>query len=164
MTKAGEFLAEMHRREPVPVRVSGLEFKETMTITTAAGGIARNVIPARFDLNLNYRFPPGVTLEEAERRVREAAAAADEVTIVDRAMAAPIPEGNPHLDRLARLSGAPRAAKQAWTDVARLTGRGIPAVNYGPGATALAHRPDEAVAVADLEAVRAGLLRFLTEG
>jgi len=163
VSKAGEFLAELHRREPVPVIVDGLEFKETATITTAHAGLARNVIPSRFDLNLNYRFPPSLTLEEAEVRVRAIAAAADEVTIVDRAPAAPIPSGDPHLERLQRVSGLPRAAKQAWTDVARLTARGIPAVNFGPGETALAHRPDESVAIDDLEAVHAGLRRFLLE-
>jgi succinyl-diaminopimelate desuccinylase len=62
------------------------------------------------------------------------------------------------------VSGAPRAAKQAWTDVARLAARGIPAVNFGPGETSLAHRADESVAIDDLEAVHAGLRRFLLEG
>jgi succinyl-diaminopimelate desuccinylase len=161
VTKAGEWLAEMHRREPVPVTVSGLEFKETMAVTTASGGLARNVIPARFDVNLNYRFPPNLTLEQAEHRLRAVAAAADEVVLVDRAPAAPIPEGNPFLERLERLSGAPRAPKQAWTDVARLTARGVAAVNFGPGETGLAHRPDESQAVADLEANLTGLRHFL---
>jgi succinyl-diaminopimelate desuccinylase len=163
VTKAGEFLAEIHRMEPVPVSVEGLEFKETATITTAHGGLASNVIPPRFDLNLNYRFPPTLTLEEAEARLRAIAAAADEVTVVDRAPAAPIPAGNPHLQRLERVSGAPRAGKQAWTDVARLAARGIAAVNFGPGETALAHRPDESVAIDDLEGAHAGLRRFLLE-
>jgi succinyl-diaminopimelate desuccinylase len=164
VTRAGEFLAELHRREPVPLVVDGLEFRETAAITMARGGLARNVIPPRFDLNLNYRFPPNMTLEEAEARVRAIAAAADEVTIVDRAPAAPIPAGDPHLRRLERVSGAPRAAKQAWTDVARLAARGIPAVNFGPGESSLAHRADESLAIDELEAVHAGLRRFLLEG
>jgi succinyl-diaminopimelate desuccinylase len=122
------------------------------------------VIPARFDLNVNYRFPPSFTLEEAEARLRAAAAPADEIEIFDRAPAAGIPEGNPHLERLARVTGARRTGKQAWTDVARLARRGIPAVNYGPGEVALCHRADESVAVASLESAFIALKRFLTEG
>ncbi len=163
ITRAGEWLAAMHRREPVVVDVAGLEFREVMSVTRAQGGIATNVIPARFDLNLNYRFPPSLTLEEAEARLRAAAAAADEVEVFDRSPAGAIPEGNAHLDRLARISGARRSGKQGWTDVARLTRRGIPAVNYGPGEVALCHRPDESVAVAALETAFAALKRFLTE-
>jgi len=164
ITRAGEWLAAMHRRPPVPVTVGGLEFREVMSVTTAHGGLATNVVPARFDLNLNYRFPPGLTLEEAEARLREAAAPADEVEIFDRAPAALVPVGNPHLERLARVTGARRSGKQGWTDVARLAQRGIPAVNYGPGEVALCHRPDESVAVASLEAAFLAMQRFLGEG
>jgi succinyl-diaminopimelate desuccinylase len=164
ITRAGEWLAAMHRREPVTVPVAGLEFREVMTVTTARGGVAANVIPARFDLNLNYRFPPSFTLEEAEARLRAAAAPADEVEIFDRAPAGAVPEGNPHLARLERVSGARRTGKQAWTDVARLTRRGVPAVNYGPGEVALCHRADESVAVAAMESAFTNLKRFLTEG
>jgi succinyl-diaminopimelate desuccinylase len=163
ITKAGAWLDEMHRRSPRPVLVAGLEFKELFSVTTASGGIARNVIPSSFEINLNYRFPPSLTLEEAEVRLREVAAPAASVEIVDRAPAAPIPEGNPHLDRLIGVSGAVRTAKQAWTDVARLAARGIPAVNYGPGETALAHRADESVPLENLDVVFGALRRFLTE-
>jgi len=164
ISRAGEWLAAMHRREPVATTVAGLEFREVMSVTRAQGGIASNVIPARFDLNLNYRFPPNVSLEEAEARLRAAAAPADEVEVTDRSPAGAIPEGNAHLERLARITEARRSGKQGWTDVARLTRRGIPAVNYGPGEVALCHRPDESVAVAAMETAFTALKRFLTEG
>lgn len=163
VTKAGAWLAEMHTREPVDVTVAGLRFRETFAVTTAAGGIARNVIPAAFEVNLNHRFPPDRTLEQAEERLRRVCAAADDVEIVDRAAPAPIPEGNPHLDRLIEVSGAIVTAKQAWTDVSRLAARGVPALNYGPGDTALAHRRDESVALAALDESFTVLKRFLTQ-
>jgi succinyl-diaminopimelate desuccinylase len=162
VTKAAPWLMQMAARVPEPVWVAGLEFRETLNVTMASGGIARNVIPPRFDLNLNYRFPPSLTLSEAEARVRTAAAAADEIEIVDRAPPAPVPEGNVHLEGLAAAAGAERRGKQAWTDVARLAARGIPAVNYGPGEVAQAHRPTESVAAANLEACFTALRVFLT--
>ncbi len=162
VTKAGDWLARLHRLEPNSVTVGGLEFREVVTVTKAAGGIATNVIPARFDVNVNYRFPPNLDLAAAEARVRELAAGSDRLEIVDRAPAAAVPEGNPHLARLAAVSGAPYTAKQAWTDVARLTERGVPALNYGPGHTALAHQPGEYITLDNLYVAYRALREFLT--
>jgi succinyl-diaminopimelate desuccinylase len=162
ISRAVPWLADMAARQPERVDLDGLQFLETFNVTMASGGIARNVIPARFDLNLNYRFPPDRTLAQAEARLREVASGADLVEIVDRAPPAPIPKDNPHLDRLAAVSRAQRNGKQAWTDVARLSARGIPAVNYGPGETAEAHRATESVAAASLRTAFEALQRFLT--
>ncbi len=162
ISKAVPWLADLAARSPERVDLDGLEFLETFNVTMANGGVARNVIPARFDLNLNYRFPPDRTLAEAEERLREVASPADLVEIVDSAPPAPIPEDNPHLDRLAAVSKAERNGKQAWTDVARLSARGIAAVNYGPGETAEAHRAAESVAAPALRTAFEALRRFLT--
>ena len=160
ITKAASWLADIERRAWRDVVVSGLTFKETFAVTTAAGGVARNVIPAKFSLNLNHRFPPDRTVEQAEALVREVCAPADRVEIVDRAAAAPIPEGNPHLDRLKTLVPVV-SAKTAWTDVARLTERGLAAVNYGPGEVAMAHRADESVSIEGMESCLRVLRKFL---
>jgi succinyl-diaminopimelate desuccinylase len=162
VTKAGVWLAEMHDRRSEPVEIAGLEYREVFSVTKASGGIANNVLPARFTLNLNYRFPPIYDLEEAEARLRDVASAADEITITDRASAGTIPEGNPYLDSLEELVGGAKTAKQGWTDVARLTGRGIPAVNYGPGEVAQAHQATESVPAENLEIVFDVLQELLT--
>jgi len=162
VTKAGAWLAAMHDRTPEPVEIAGLEYREVFSVTRANGGIANNVLPSRFTMNLNYRFPPIYDLEAAEARLRQVAAEADEVIITDRAPAGTIPEGNRHLARLETLVGGARTAKQGWTDVARLTGRGIPAVNFGPGEVAQAHQATESVPIENLETVFDVLRRFLT--
>lgn len=162
ITKAGGWLAELHGREPEPFEIDGLTYREVFSVTRASGGIANNIIPGAFEINLNYRFPPVFSVEEAVGRLRLLAVAADEVQIVDRAPAAPVPEGNPLLDRLVEVTGAERAAKQGWTDVARLAVHGVPAVNYGPGIVAQAHQVGEHVPVANLDEAFQNLKRFLT--
>ena len=162
ITKAGGWLAELHGREPELFEVDGLEFREVFSVTKASGGIANNILPPDFTINLNYRFPPVFSIEEAIGRLRLQALAADEVEVVDRAPAAPVPEGNPHLDRLLAVTEAQRAAKQGWTDVARLAVHGVPAVNYGPGIVAQAHQVEEHVPLANLEMAYQNLRRFLT--
>jgi succinyl-diaminopimelate desuccinylase len=162
VTKAGAWLDRLHRMEPEAVHVDGLEYREVFSVTRASGGIANNIIPAEFTLNLNYRFPPVYDLGQAEERLRSVAADADRVDVKDRAPAGTVPTANAHLDRLVEALGAERSAKQGWTDVARLGARGVPAVNYGPGDPGLAHRVDESVALANLDAAYRGLARFLT--
>jgi succinyl-diaminopimelate desuccinylase len=69
--------------------------------------------------------------------------------------------GNPLVGRLREL--VPEIApKQAWTPVAQFTEQGIEAINYGPGATAFAHRQDEQIPIANLHAVYDTLARFLS--
>ena len=161
ITKAGGWLAELHDREPELFDIDGLEYREVFSVTRAAGGIANNILPPTFSVNLNYRFPPVFSTEEAVGRLRLLALAADEVEIVDRAPAAPVPEGNSHLDRLVELTGAERAAKQGWTDVARLAAHGIPAANYGPGIVAQAHQVHEHVPIENLEFAFENMRSFL---
>ena len=162
VTKAGSWLASMHERPVTPVLVEGLEFREVMTVTGAEGGVARNIIPAQFHVNVNYRFPPSMSTADAEAVVRAAAAEADSIEFVDVAPAAPLPTGNVHFERLAAVTGAPVTPKQAWTDVARLTQLGIAAPNYGPGETAEAHQPAESVAIDNLQIGYRALKEFLT--
>ena len=83
--------------------------------------------------------------------------------MTDRALAAPVPENNPHMDRLAAITRAPRGPKQGWTDVARLAEYGIPAINYGPGEVAMAHQLAESVPIENLAVAWGHLRTFLTE-
>lgn len=151
ITKAGEFLSMLDGLEPELHPIEGLQFKEVISVTRAFGGVANNIIPARFDLNLNYRFSPDRTMEEAIERLRSLCEPADEFVVADTAPAAYPETSHPFFQVLAENAGAAVSHKQGWTDVAQLAERGIPGVNFGPGETALAHRPGESIAIDDLD-------------
>jgi succinyl-diaminopimelate desuccinylase len=150
ITKAGEFLTRMRALQPDLHVVSGLEFKEVISVTMASGGVAKNIIPAAFTINVNYRFAPDRTLEEAIRRLQEVCSGGDRFTVTDSAPAGAVEIDHPVFQRLVEVSAALISGKQGWTDVAQLSKAGIPAVNFGPGEPALAHKPGESVRVDDL--------------
>jgi succinyl-diaminopimelate desuccinylase len=147
---AGSLLAELHQRPRREVVVAGHTFFEVMSVTLAKGGRARNVVPDAFELNLNYRFAPGKSVDEAEADVRALAQGRCEVRVTDRSPSGRVCAGNPHFQRLVTLTGRPAEAKQSWTAVARLSAWGLDAVNYGPGETAQAHQRGESASVAAL--------------
>ena len=69
---------------------------------------------------------------------------------------------NPLVGKLREL--VPNVApKQAWTPVAQFAEQGLDAINYGPGATAFAHKVDEQIPVANLERCHDVLRRFLVD-
>jgi succinyl-diaminopimelate desuccinylase len=144
--KGGAFLSRLAERRVRTASVGGLPFRESMSVTLASGGSARNVVPDRFELNLNVRFAATAdipaAIEAAKREVRELAAGA-EVDFRDVAPPAPVPTENPILDHLRRLGELRVEPKEAWTDVARLAAHGIDAVNFGPGQGNQAHQAGE---------------------
>jgi succinyl-diaminopimelate desuccinylase len=160
--RAGALLAELADRKPREVRSGGLPFREVMTVTRIDGGRARNIVPDRCTLNLNFRFAPGRTPDEAAADVEALASRhGAEVEVTDRAPSCPAFAEHPLVERLRERAGLSVEPKQAWTDVARLAAAGIPAVNFGPGATAQAHQRGEWVEVAAVEAAYRALERFL---
>jgi len=151
VTKAGRFLTMMHRRKPELHLIEGFPFREVMSVTRAGGGVASNIIPSRFELNVNYRWSPDRTAEEAVAHLREVCAEADEVEITDVLPAAYPDVRHPLFTALAEAAGAEIGHKQGWTDVAQLAQRAIAAVNFGPGEIELAHKPGESVRISDMD-------------
>lgn len=155
LTKAGRFLAAFHDRAPLDVDVDGIAYRDVWSLTQAHADDGRNVVPGRLRLNLNLRFAPSRSLEDAEVELRttvaEVAAATGageiDIEVVDRAPPAPPHRDDPVVARLVARAGATVAGKQAWTDVARLAAAGVPACNYGPGRTDQAHQRGEYVEV-----------------
>lgn len=161
LTKAGAFLAQLHELAPVEVEVDGIAYRDVWSATQAWTDNARNVIPGSFTVNLNLRFAPSRGLDEAEHELRALVGDRASVEIVDRAPPAPPGLSSPVVRAFVEAVDAPVAGKQAWTDVARLAARGVPAVNYGPGLTAQAHQAGELVPVDALVEGYARLRRFL---
>jgi succinyl-diaminopimelate desuccinylase len=179
-------LAWLERTLHRPIReavVCGVNFREVVSLTRLRAGEARNVIPAALEQNVNLRYPPDRTPEEAERTMAallpegvalrgfrslssagEAEWNAAEVTaeLLDHAPPGRIDLESPFLRHLLERTGLPRRGKQGWTDVARLTALGIPALNWGPGDPELAHTRDEFVEVAEAEACLERMRAFLS--
>jgi len=149
----------------VPVKshmIQGLEFRETLQVTKLRAGTARNVVPAEMKANLNHRFPPGRTVEQAIAGLRSLVPEGFAFDVVDSGPPGDVCLDNAEVQRFLRMSGAKVAAKQGWTDVARFTAAGIPAFNYGPGLPDLCHRADEYCPVDNLGKVHENLAAFLT--
>jgi succinyl-diaminopimelate desuccinylase len=147
--KAAAFLAELRDRPPREVNLDGLVYRAVTTVTQAKdGGRGRNVVPDRFILNVNHRFTPGTSEEEAVREVRDLVAGRGTVDITDVSPAAPPNRSHPLVRSLLDAGAVGVDPKQAWTDVARFASKGIAAVNFGPGENAQAHQKNESTSVA----------------
>lgn len=144
------FLQRLQAFERRPRVIEGLTFYEVMTATQAVTENSRNVVPDRFTLNVNLRFAPDRERADAEAELRALVPPQAELRIVDYAPPGRVSLGQPLLRAWLARGGLEVAAKQAWTDVSRLTALGIPAVNFGPGETAQAHQARESVAIAGL--------------
>jgi succinyl-diaminopimelate desuccinylase len=153
-------LAGIAELEPVDVELEGLVYREVLSTVGVDGGVAPNVVPPHASAELNFRYAPGRTREEAEARLGELVPAG-ELRVLHNAPSAPPALRNPLVARLREL--VPELApKQAWTPVAQFAEQGIDAINYGPGATAYAHRVDERIPIENLHAVYETLARFLS--
>jgi succinyl-diaminopimelate desuccinylase len=163
--KAGAFLAHLASLAPREATSGGLTYREVTSVTRVEGGRARNVVPDRCALNVNFRFAPDKTLDAAAAELRGLAERfGGEATLTDLSPAAPSFADHPLVRRLVERTGAGVEPKQAWTDVARLAAHGIPAVNFGPGATSQAHQQGEWVELAAIERCHAQLERWLRAG
>jgi succinyl-diaminopimelate desuccinylase len=147
--------------EPLDVELDGIVYREVVSAVRVAGGIASNVVPPEASVELNFRYAPGRTPDEAEARLRELAPDG-ELEILSNSPSATPSLTNPLVGKLREL--VPEVApKQAWTPVAQFAEQGIDAINYGPGATAYAHKVDEQIPVANLERCYDVLQRFLLD-
>ena len=119
-------------------------------MTKIEGGIAMNVIPESCVAHVNFRYGPGRTPEEAEKRLRAITAGLGSLEITGNSGSAPVALDHPLAQKLIAAGSLDVAPKQAWTPVAEFAAAGYAAVNFGPGATSQAHRRDESIPIANL--------------
>jgi len=158
---AAPILARLADYRPRTIEVEGLEYREGLNAVRIRGGIAGNVIPDLCEVEVNYRFAPNRTPDEASAHVRDVLAGFD-VEVVDLAAGARPGLDAPLAQEFVAAVGAVPQPKYGWTDVARFSALGVPAVNYGPGDPHLAHHDEERVPLAQIEDVERGLRAWLT--
>ncbi|MBT1181696.1 succinyl-diaminopimelate desuccinylase [Bifidobacterium sp. CP2] len=182
--KAADILNRLNAyndRGPADVEVDGLVYREGLNATLISGGKGTNVIPDECRVHVNYRFAPDKTVTEAKALMMGADAGAElgngehvatggvfegyGIEMKDES-----PSARPGMDAplavsLAKLvkerTGRDPLAKLGWTDVARFSQLGVPAVNLGAGDPLLAHKHDEQLPESDLTLLADILLRWL---
>ena len=159
--KLAPALEKLASYQPETVNVDGLDYRESLNAVLASAGIAANVIPDQATMTVNYRFAPSRSGEEAEAMLREFFAGY-EVRVTDLAVGARPGLNTPQAQAFMASLGSEVKPKYGWTDVARFSSLGIPAVNYGPGDPSLAHADNENVPVGHLFDCEAGLRRWLS--
>jgi succinyl-diaminopimelate desuccinylase len=141
-------VATFERREAV---IDDLVFYEVASVTRLDSGVADNVVPDLAVATINLRYPPDRTPAEAEELLRSLVPTDATIEVAGNSPPGAVAVSAPLARRLQEVGDLAIEAKQAWTNVADFTSRGIPAINFGPGATRYAHRRDELVEIASLE-------------
>jgi succinyl-diaminopimelate desuccinylase len=158
---AAPVLQRLAEYQPAEIEVDGLLYREGLNAVRISGGTAGNIIPDSCQIETNYRFAPDKSPEQAEEQIRQVLRGFP-LEVTDVAAGA-----RPGLDRhaakefVAAVGGEP-SAKFGWTDVARFSAMGVPAVNFGPGNPSKAHADDEFCPAADVVACGNALVRWLT--
>jgi succinyl-diaminopimelate desuccinylase len=158
---AADVLNRLNSYEARVVEIDGLHYREGMNAVQVAGGVAGNVIPDEVTITINYRYAPVVTPLQAFAHV-ESVFDGYRVTEVDNVPGAMPGLSDPAVADFVNRVGEPAHPKFGWTDVARFSALGVPAINFGPGDPSLAHTRDEFVSIADLRRCERALRDWLT--
>jgi succinyl-diaminopimelate desuccinylase len=158
---AAEILNRLNAYEPQSVEVDGLVYRESMNAVLISGGMATNVIPDECVVTINYRFAPSKTGQEAAAHLCELFDGF-EIGMTDLSEGARPGLDRPEAAAFVAATGSEPKPKYGWTDVARFSALGIPAVNFGPGDPNKAHADDENVPVGQIYACEAALRTWLT--
>ncbi|MET9373405.1 succinyl-diaminopimelate desuccinylase [Streptomyces sp. NPDC003035] len=161
---AAPILARLAAYEPRKPVIDGLEYHEGLNAVRIEGGVANNVIPDACTVVVNYRYAPDLTQAEAEAHVREVFAdcGVAEFVVDDHSGGALPGLSHPAAAEFMKAVGGTAHPKFGWTDVARFSALGVPAVNYGPGDPIYAHKVDEHVIVDRIVHCEARLRDWLT--
>ena len=159
--KAGQILSKLASNQPDEVEVDGLVYRESLNAVLISGGIATNVIPDETVITVNYRFAPSKSEAEAFDYLKSFFDGF-EVELKDSAAGARPGLDLPEAAAFVIATGSTAKPKYGWTDVARFSALGIPAVNFGPGDPNKAHADDENVPVEQITSAFEALRKWLT--
>jgi succinyl-diaminopimelate desuccinylase len=159
---AADVLARLNAYEPRRPVIDGLEYHEGLNAVFISGGVAGNVLPDVCTVSVNFRFAPDRSVEDAVAHVREVFEGYD-VELSDSAPGAMPGLSVPAAAAFVQAVGGTANPKFGWTDVARFSALGVPAVNFGPGDPHLAHRQDEFVPLEQVTRVEGQLRTWLGE-
>ena len=159
--------------------VDGLAYTESLSVVGIGGGAGGNVVPDSAHMLVNYRFAPCMTGDEALQVIRSLVneALGERASLctieVDDCAEGARPglagECASEFVEVARKVSAESGheltvhAKLGWTDVARFSALGVPALNYGPGDPLLAHTREEHVNIVEIERCARTLMAWLGE-
>ncbi len=157
---AAPVLALLNAYQPRRPVIDGLEYHEGLNAVFVSGGVAGNVLPDECRVSVNYRFAPDRSEEQAEAHMREVFDGY-EIEVSDSSPSAMPGLGVPAAAAFVEAVGGTVNPKFGWTDVARFSVLGVPAVNFGPGDPHLAHKQEEFVPLAQIASVEAQLHTWL---
>ncbi len=172
----GRLVEMVREREANPIADSGFVPPwTTIHVGQIHGGTAQNILPLNCSFTWEYRLHPGddgdailadftrYAREEVEPWLKRYAEEAS-ITITTLSEAPPL---NPSPDNAAevlvrQLSGINTASMVSFaTEAGYFQGRGIPTVVCGPGSIEQAHKPDEFIAMSQMEEGEAFLRRLI---
>lgn len=166
--KLAPVLSRIAAYEPQTVDIDGLAYREGLNVVWLEAGVATNTLPDEAVLRVNFRFAPNRSADEAMEHFREVLGldefAAEDLTVdVEDVSPGALPGLHAAAAKeLVAVAGDVVKPKFGWTDVARFSALGIPAVNFGPGDPAYCHKKDEQIPVECIAALWEDLRRYLT--
>ncbi len=158
---ASKALANIAAHNSDSITVDGLEYRESIQVVHFEGGVANNVVPDSARMRINRRFAPAYDTETALAQVSAFLEGATSLVVINESPAAPPNLMNPLIAEFIGTNDLAVRPKLGWTDVARFTSHGIPALNFGPGNPEIAHTRGEFVERVELDACYAVLARFI---
>lgn len=168
--RLGGVIARISDYTPRDVTIDGCTYREGLNVVHLESGVATNTIPDEAWMFVNFRFAPDRSGEQALAHTLDvlgvgtpdAPAEGFSVEVDDLAPGALPGLSQPAALALVDATGGNVRAKYGWTDVARFSSLGIPAVNFGPGDPGLCHTPQENCPVEMIETVSDQLIDYLT--
>jgi succinyl-diaminopimelate desuccinylase len=161
--RAAPVLERLTAYEPRMPVIDGLTYHEGLNAVGITGGVAGNVLPDRCTVTINHRFAPDRSEAEAEAYLRTFFEGYD-VQVTDSAPGALPGLDRPSAKEFVEAVGGTVNPKFGWTDVARFSALGVPAVNFGPGDPMLAHKQEEYVPLEQLRGCEQALASWLGGG